>query len=106
MQGKKLSIALIILVISAVFFAVFGVVGIRYLTGLFMLVLPFIILFHKFGLDTDEVIVSGIFTGLVLFPLLVWYFNWVVSSLTATIFVVFGLLLAVAFMVPSRRENI
>ena len=103
LSKTKITYLGIILLLMVVLFIPFNITGIKFVFGLIIIMSPFILLFNHLGMDFDEELIFGIFIGIVIFPLLVWYLNWFIPSLRITIFVVFFLLL---FLVLAIRRFI
>ena len=98
LDSKNIIISfVIILVLGGIFSYLFGITGLRVLAGFILIILPTIIILNQFGLDTEEELILAVFLSIILFPLIVWYSNWIIPSLRVTIFIVFLVLLAISF---------
>lgn len=90
------------------FFIFFGITGIRFIVGFVLMITPIVLFLNLFDLELDEKLIIGTFISIPFFPLIVWYFNWVISSLRITIVITFLILTSLALTLNKlfKKENI
>lgn len=98
LKDNKFAI-LLIAIIAAFFFTLFGITGVRTILGLLLLFfLPPYLIFKNFNLPLGEKIAFSFFIGLGVFPTCVYYLGLLFSSMRLAILISFILLMAVAII--------
>ena len=104
--SKELAVffSVIISIILIFSFALFGLAGIRFVSGLIIMWLPFYLILSEFELTTAEKFVFSLIMGITLFPSLVYLLGLLISFRIA-IFVTFVLLICVWFLIGKFKKK-
>jgi apolipoprotein N-acyltransferase len=103
--NKELIIGIGILMI--LFFQIlFGITGVRTITGVFLFFfLPFYLILDNFNLERNEKIVFSFFMGLGIFSTFVYYLGILVGSIRIAMVITFILLMVVAIMLKKFKKS-
>ena len=108
LEKNKFAI-LLIAIIAAFFFILFGITGVRVILGFILLFfLPPYLIFKNFDLPLVEKIAFSFFIGLGVFPTCVYYLGLLFSSMRLAIVVSFILLIGVGIifnLIYSKRKK-
>lgn len=104
LKKETIYISLLIIVISSIAYARFGITGIRTILGIILIfILPVYLILDYFALPNDEKLFFSLFTGLGIIPLIIWLMNIAIYSLRASIIIIFLILLTIGILLKLKK---
>ncbi len=108
MDKLKITTRNLVIICTAIIFLfsffLFGLTGLRTIGTIFGMFLPAYLIMSNFDIEEEEKVFFSFFIGLTIFPLLVWYMNIFIASLTVSIIITFILLSAVGLFLKYKNK--